>query len=123
VPIPKLSARAEAVVAALAVAPDDKARAGLWRGIAADQGASAELRSFSTAVRQRFGDDTVRAMLRSQGRAVEAPSVPRQHQDALTVVSRTVHALQEGEFASASQAQTERLTQRQSLGHRPRLRP
>ena len=36
-PIPKLTVRAEAAVAALAAAPDQKARAALWTGITADK--------------------------------------------------------------------------------------
>ena len=57
-------------------------RAELWRGITADQTIGPELRRFSAAVQQRFGDDTVRAMLRSRGGPVEAASVPRAHQAA-----------------------------------------
>ena len=83
-------------MATLAAAPDEKARAALWRGITADKAIGAELRQFSAAVQQRFGDDTVRAMLRSGGGLVEAASVPREHHAALAAVSRTVHTLQEG---------------------------
>ena len=98
-PIPKLTARAEAAVATLAAAADEKARAELWRGITADQTIGPELRRFSAAVQQRFGDDTVRAMLRSRGGPVEAASVPRAHQAAFATVSRTVHTLRQGERA------------------------
>jgi hypothetical protein len=73
---------------------------------------------FSAAVRQRFGEDTVSGMLRSRGDLAGAPSVPRQHQAAATV-SRTVHTLREGERAETA----ERLTQRQTLGSRARMRP
>ena len=62
-PVPKLSERAQAAVATLAAAPDQKVRAELWRGITT----GAELRQFPAAVQQRFGDDTVSAMLRSGG--------------------------------------------------------
>ena len=44
VPIPKLSERAEAAVAALAVAPDDMARAALWRSATAVVALGPELR-------------------------------------------------------------------------------
>jgi hypothetical protein len=121
-PIPQLSARALAAVAGLVAATDDKARAEHWRGMTSDPALGAELRQFSIAVQQRFGDDTMRAMLCSPGGAVEAASVPRQHQAALAAVSRTVHILKEGEFASDRQALTERLTQRQTLGYRRGLR-
>jgi hypothetical protein len=119
IPIPKLSDRAEAAVVALAAAPDEKTRAALWRGITADKAIGVELRRFSDAVQQRFGEETVRAMLRSEG----TPSVPHQHQAALAAVSRTVHTLKDGEHASARQDQTERLAQRQVFGHRRGLKP
>jgi hypothetical protein len=117
-PIPKLSTRAEAAVAALAAPQDEKIRAALWRDITADKSTDAELRRFSAAVQRRFGDDTVRALLRAEGRLVDAASVPRQHQAGLATVSRTVHALQQGERASTRQAAAERLAQRQELGYR-----
>jgi hypothetical protein len=63
--------------------------------------------------------DMIRAMHRAEGRAVEAPSVPRQHQGALNAISRTVHALKEGERASARQAETRRLAAREGLSARP----
>jgi hypothetical protein len=122
-PIPKLTTRAETIVASLAAAPDEKARAELWRGIAADKPIAAELRRFSTAVQRRFGDDTVRAMLRAEGRPVQAASVSRQHHAALGSVSRITHTIKQGERASARQAEAQRLEQRQALGYRRGLRP
>jgi hypothetical protein len=119
IPVPGLSPRAEAAVAAIAVAPDERARTDLWRAFTADTALTAEVDRFRTAVRQRFGDDMIRAMLRAKGGPVEAPSVPRQHQGALNAVSRTVHALTEGERASARQAETQRLAARQGLSARP----
>ena len=122
-PIPKLSARAEAVTTALAVSPDDNARAALWRDLTTDKALGAELERFKAAVRQRFGEDTTRAMLRAKGGSVEAVSVPPAHQAAVATVSRTVHALWQGERASERQAEVERLAQRQTLGARARMRP
>ena len=55
---------------------DEKIRAALWRDITADKSTDAELRRFSAAVRRRFSDETVRAMLRAEGRPVVAASVP-----------------------------------------------
>ena len=66
IPIPKLSDRAEAAVVALAAAPDEKARAALWRSVTADTAVGGELRRFSDAVQQRFGEDAVRAMRRAR---------------------------------------------------------
>ena len=61
-----------------------------------DKTIGAEL--FSAAVQQRFGGDTVRAMLRSGGAQVEAASVPRQHQAAF--------ALSAGPFIPSRKAST-----------------
>jgi hypothetical protein len=111
--------RAEAAIATLAATPDEAARTALWRGITTDQTIGTEMRQFSTAVRQRFGDDTVRAMLRSRGGPVEAASVSRAQQAAFATVSQTVHTIQQGERSGDA----ERLTQRQTLGHRMRPKP
>ncbi|HME24406.1 MAG TPA: AAA family ATPase [Acetobacteraceae bacterium] len=116
IPIPRLSARAEAAVATLTAAPDDRTRATLWRGVTADPSLGPELQRFSDAVRQRFGEETVRAMLRSEGALAEAPSVAREHQAALTAASRTVHTLKQGEYADAHEVMLERLAQRRELG-------
>ena len=114
--IPKLSERAEAVVVRLTMAPDDAARAAVWRAMTADAAVAQEVAGFREAVRQRFGDDAVRAMMRSYGGTIETASVRPEHRAALGVVSRTVHVLSAGEFARESQVRTERLAQRQALG-------
>jgi hypothetical protein len=89
----------------LATATDEKVRTALWRGMTSDKTIGAELRQFSAAVQQRFGDDTVRAMLRSGGTQVEAASVPHQHEAAFTAVSRTVHTLKEGDMPTSASPQ------------------
>jgi len=119
VAIPSLSIRANEAVTALAAAPDDRTRAALWRGIAADQGfggVGEELGRFQVAVRQRFGDDVVRAMRRGQGESIEATSVGLEHRPTLSVVSRIVHVLGEAKLARDHEVQAERLAQRQALG-------
>jgi len=118
-PVPKLSARAEAAVTALAEAPNETARAGLWHAFAADKALTTEVDRVTTAVRQRFGDDMIRAMQRAEGGPVAAPSVPRQHRGVLNAISQTVHALTEGERANARQAETQRLAARHGLSARP----
>ena len=115
IPIPKLSDRAEAAVVALAAAPDEKARAALWRSVTADTAVGGELRRFSDAVQQRFGEDAVRAMRREGGLA-QVPSVARQHQAALSAVSRSVQVLGQGEIADTVEAVRERFAQRRELG-------
>jgi hypothetical protein len=82
IPIPKLSERAEAAVATLAAASGEKAQTALWRSVTADPALGPELKHFSDAVQRRFGAETVRAMLRSEGGLAEAPSVPREHRPA-----------------------------------------
>ena len=121
VAIPSLSTRANEAVSALAAAPDNKTRAALWRGIAADQGfggVGEELGRFGEAVRQRFGDDVVRAMRRGQGESIEVASIGPEHRAALNLVSRTVHVLGEAKLAREHEVRAERLAQRQTLGHR-----
>jgi Ti-type conjugative transfer relaxase TraA len=116
VAIPQLSARAEAAVAKLAAAPDEAARAALWRGMTADSGVARELEGFREAVRQRFGDDAVRAMMRTGTAPAEAVAVRPEHRAALKEISRTVRVLSEGEFVREKQVRAERLAQRQALG-------
>jgi Ti-type conjugative transfer relaxase TraA len=118
VAIPKLGERAEAVVVRLTMAPDDAARAAVWRRMTADADVAREVAGFREAVRQRFGDDAVRAMVRNQGWPIEAAAVRPEHRVALSTVSRTVHVLEEGAFARESQVRAERLAQRQALGYR-----
>jgi hypothetical protein len=74
-------------------------------------------------VQQRFGDDTVRAMLRSGGTSVEVASVARHHRAALAAVSRTVHTLKERRVRHARLSEAVRLVQRQALGYRRGLKP
>jgi hypothetical protein len=77
-----------------------------------------ELRRSSDAVQQRFEEDTMRAMLRSQESLAEAASVPRERQAVLAVVSRAVHTLKQGQHADRHEVMLERLVQRRALGHR-----
>ena len=116
--VPKLGRRAEAAVTALAAAPNDKARAAAWRGISEDQVLGEEVGRFRKAVRQRFGDDAMRTMLRSGTVPTEATALRPEHRAALRAVSRTVYVLGEGEFAREKEGRAERLSQRQALGLR-----
>ena len=84
--IPKLSERAEAVVVRLTMAPDDTTRAAVWRGMTSDADVAREVAGFREAVRQRFGDEAVRAMRRSYGGSIDAPSVRPQHEGRASVV-------------------------------------
>jgi hypothetical protein len=121
-PIPKLSERAEAAVAALAAATDEKVRAALWRGVMADKAINAELRQFSAAVQRRFGETPYVPCGAAADWSKRRP-MPREHRVALAAISRTVHTLQEGRFASANQTEAARLVERQALGYRRGLKP
>jgi hypothetical protein len=66
--IPRLFTTAEAAIGVVAAAPDEKARAGAWRAMQADERVAGELRGFGAAVQQRFGEEGVRAMLRAGGK-------------------------------------------------------
>ena len=73
---------------------------------------------FREAVQQRFGDDAVRAMLRSRGEPIETASVRPEHRADFRAVSRTVHVLEEGKLVRTKEARVEQLAQRQALGLR-----
>ena len=119
--IPRLSAAAEAAIGAVAAAPDEKARAGAWRAVQADERLADELRVFGTAVEQRFGEEGVRAMLRAGGRpgAVTEPSVTAEQRPDLDRVAELTVTMKAGERANASlaqrQAESERQGQRRGL--------
>ena len=100
---PRLSAAAEAAIGAVAAAKDDKVCGEAWRPVQADQRVAGELRAFGAAVRQRFGEEGVRAMLRAGGRSgeVAAASVTSQQRPALDRVAELTAALKAGERASA----------------------
>ena len=84
-----------------------------------------ELRTFRAAVAQRFGEDGMRSMLRSEGRAglVTSSSIRPYQQAALDRVSGLTATLRMGEGASESLAwrQAERLRQSQGQGRGMRM--
>jgi hypothetical protein len=86
--------------------PDENTRVALWRGLTVDKAIGPELERFSSAVRQRFCENTVRAMPRAKGGSADAASVPLAHEASLATVSRTIHTLRPGERAE----QVERLS-------------
>jgi hypothetical protein len=88
--VPKLSRRAEKAIAALVAAPDDKARAAAWRGISEDKIVGGEVERFRQAVT---------AALRRRRGARHAAQPGRTNRGSLRAVSRTMHVLEEGEFA------------------------
>ncbi len=120
--IPRLSAAAEAAVCAMAVAKDDRIRGEAWQAVQGDKQVAGELRAFGAAVEQRFGEDSVRAMLRAGGRpgAVAASSVAPEQQPMLDRVAGLTAALKAGERAGAAAAQREAESERQ--GQRRGLR-
>ncbi|TLU70681.1 MobA/MobL protein [Lichenicoccus roseus] len=120
--IPRLSTAAEAAIGVVAAAPDEKARAGTWWAVQADERVASELRTFSAAVEQRFGEEGVRAMLRADGRAgaVTAGSITPEQRPELDQVAELTSALKAGERAGAASAQRQAESERQ--GQRRGLR-
>lgn len=103
--VPRLTAKAEAAVAAMGEAKDDTGRAAAWKAAQADPAVAGELRRFGEAVRGRLGEEGVRALLRSEhrlpGGAAVFPGVPRERMAALDRVAAVVAGLRVGEGASA----------------------
>ena len=119
--VPRLSADAEAALAALRAAPDDAARGRVWQDVEKNGAIAGEVGAFRAAVEQRFGAEGVRRMLRAEGRAgaVSAPSVTAGQRGALDQVVERISTLWSGEKARASlarrQSESERLTQRRGM--------
>lgn len=93
----------------MTVATDEKARGEAWRSVQADKQVAGELRAFGAAVKQRFGEESVRAMLRAGGRpgAIVASSVAPEQRPALDRVVGLTVALKAGERTGAMAAQRE----------------
>ena len=119
--IPRLSAAAGTAIGAVAAAPDEKARARAWRAVQADERVAGELRAFSASVGQRFGEESVRAMLRAGGRpgTVTMPSVTAEQRPELDRVAELTTTLKAGDRAGSSlarrQSESEREGQRRGL--------
>ena len=122
--VSQLSGRAQAAVTALAAAPDERAKAEVWKAAQGDGEVAREMQAFSAAVEQRFGADGARAMLRAEagGRLFEGgASVTAAQRGVMREVGRAMAAVSSGERASAGVAQAERLGE--VLKHGPRLKP
>ncbi len=120
--IPRLSHAAEAALGAVATAGDEQVRGAAWRAVQADKPVAAELERFGAAVERRFGADSVRAMLRAEGRtgAVTLASVTPEQRPALDRVAQLTATLKQGERAGAGLAQRE--AERERQGQRRGLR-
>src|SRR5271165_2415886 len=103
--IPRLSARAGAAIGAVTAANDDAARRMAWNAAQGEPDIRAELVAFRAAVEQRFGAETVRAMLRAEGRAgaVHLPGMAYE-QRAVDQVALVIAGLRQGERAAARSA-------------------
>ena len=114
--IPCLSAAAEAAISTLAAAKEDRTRAEAWQAVQGDKQVAGELRAFSAVVEQRFGEESVRAMLRAGGRpgVVAVPSVSPEQRPALDRVAGLTAALKAGERAGAIMARREAESEQQA---------
>ena len=115
--LPRLSAHAEAALAALRSAPDQAARGQVWQAVEKSGAIAAELGAFRAAVERRFGTEGVRQMLRAEGRAgaVSAPSVTVAQRTALEQVAERISTMWSGEKAARA---AEHQAERQQLGLR-----
>jgi len=120
--VPKLSARAQTALGAVAVPKDDAGRVEAWKEAQSDEQVSRELSAFATSVEKRFREDGVRAMLRAQQPGAKPyegePSVMVEDKSAVTEIGQALASVKAGEGARASQAQAEGLLQRESQGAR-----
>jgi Ti-type conjugative transfer relaxase TraA len=121
--VPRLSADAEAALAALRSAPNETARGKVWQAVEKSGAIAGELGAFRAAVERRLGAEGVRQMLQSGGRAgaVSAPSVAAGQRAALDQVAERISTLWSGEKAATA---AEHQAERQQLGLRqgPRMR-
>jgi Ti-type conjugative transfer relaxase TraA len=117
--IPRLSQTAQAAIGAMGAAKDDRERAEAWRAAQANEQVAGELAAFGRAVAQRFGDDGVRATLRTaRGGAVAAASVSPDQQSALDMVASvtvTTKAAERGAAVVQRQVEGEREGQRRGV--------
>ncbi len=118
--VPRLSAAAEAAIGVVAASSDEKARATAWGAVQLDERVAGEVRAFGVAVEQRFGEESVRTMLRGRGQsgAVVAPSIAAGQQAELDQVAELIVTLKAGERAAAglTQHEAEQLRQGQRRG-------
>ena len=121
--VPRLSADAEAAVAALRSAPDEAARGKMWQAVETSGAITAELGAFRGAVERRFGVEGVRQMLRAEGRAgaVSAPSVTAGQRTALDQVAERISNLWSGEKAGAGLIQGQRESEGLARRRAPRM--
>lgn len=122
-PIPKLSEKARAILAALAAAGSSEERAKAWRAAQADAGIAEEFKRFSAAATQRFSPEALRAMGRAAhaGEVLAHASVPAAHREALRQVAKAVVAVRAGEQAQVRETQTLNEAQRRSRGLRLKM--
>jgi hypothetical protein len=109
--VPRLSADAEAALAARHAARDQAARGEVWQAVEKSGAIAAELAEFRQAVERRFGAEGVWQILRTEGRAgaVNAPSVAAGQRAALDQIAERVSTMWVGEkAASLAQHQAER---------------
>jgi hypothetical protein len=120
--IPRLSAEAQAAIGAMGMAKDDRERAEAWRVARANEQVAGELAAFGWAVAQRFGDDGVRAILRTArgGSAVAASSVSPDQRSVLDLVASVTVTMKAAERSERAVAQREAESERQE--HRRGLR-
>jgi Ti-type conjugative transfer relaxase TraA len=118
--IPKLSERAQAAIGVVRGAKTDKERAEAWKAATRDKAVAGELTAFAAAMEKRFGEDVVRAMIRSEQAGAKAfdggASVAPAQRQAIAEAGRATSIIKSGERALASSKVSERLSQQSKLG-------
>ncbi|MER9950015.1 AAA family ATPase [Mesorhizobium sp. M0047] len=115
-----VSDRAKAALGKIAMAKDDRERAEAFKAVSADQEVSREIATFRKSIEARFGEDGAREIARAtaSGKPFEHPSAPKSEQGRLGEAAALYSAARSGEVASRRQAETERLSARESKSTR-----
>jgi hypothetical protein len=108
---------AKAAIGVVRGAKTDKERAEAWKAATSDKAVAGELTAFATAVETRFGEDGVRAMIRSEQAGASVATAERQ----VAKAGRAVAAIKDGEQAVEKVGLAERIAERARQG--ARLKP
>lgn len=123
--VPRLSEQAQAAVKGIGTAKNQTSRAEAWRTAQADEAVARELTGFTAAIEKRFGEDGVRAMLRTQQGGAKpfegGPTVAPEQREAVAEVGRAMSAIKTGQGAAERQVEAERLSLKTSQGARMKM--
>lgn len=119
VPIPRLSERAQEALQAIATAKSGAEQLPMMNVV---NEVRPELQAFAAAMTRRFGEDGVRAMVRSGTGEFKPPSVVSRQQRALDEAAKALRTIKTTERA-VDAAQSERINASHSVGRTRGLKP